>query len=175
MEIKAILEKPYTEFEKFDFIAEYNHQMGYEIKETDTALEAWGETESELLEGLKKAKYNEATSKAKSFIDSGKALFEFQEGKHIEATDGNIGKLTAYALAYVTGALQPTDTVPWSTKEDIKIELTQNDISTILSGLGAIQANIWTNKFEYYVNLIENATTVDEVKAIEIDYSKEEK
>ena len=48
MEIKAILEKPYTEEERLNFIIEYNHNLGYEIKEAENALEAWGYTEEEL-------------------------------------------------------------------------------------------------------------------------------
>lgn len=47
MEIKATLNKPYTEDERADFIVEQNHQNGYEIKETEEALEAWGLTEEE--------------------------------------------------------------------------------------------------------------------------------
>ena len=47
MEIKNTLQKPYTEGEKLDFIVENNHKNGYEIKETDEALEAWGYTEEE--------------------------------------------------------------------------------------------------------------------------------
>lgn len=47
MEIKAILDKPYTEKERADFIVANNHTLGYEIKETETALEAWGYTEEE--------------------------------------------------------------------------------------------------------------------------------
>ena len=47
MEIKATLNKPYTEKQRADFIVENNHQYGYEIKETETALEAWGLTEEE--------------------------------------------------------------------------------------------------------------------------------
>ena len=48
MEIKAELLKPYTENERMDFIVQYNHNLGYEIKETETALEALGYTEEEL-------------------------------------------------------------------------------------------------------------------------------
>ena len=48
MEIKAILEKPYTEQERLNFIIEYNHNLGYEIKEAENALEAWGYTQEEL-------------------------------------------------------------------------------------------------------------------------------
>ena len=48
MEIKAILEKPYTENEKLNFIVEYSHNLGYEIRETEEAIQAWGYTEEEL-------------------------------------------------------------------------------------------------------------------------------
>lgn len=47
MEIKATLNKPYTEKQRVDFIVENNHQQGYEIRETETALEAWGLTAEE--------------------------------------------------------------------------------------------------------------------------------
>lgn len=47
MEIKATLNKPYTDRERADFIVANNHTLGYEIKETDEALEAWGLTEEE--------------------------------------------------------------------------------------------------------------------------------
>ena len=47
MEIKAALKKPYSNNEKMDFIVEQNHNNGYEIRETETALEAWGYTEEE--------------------------------------------------------------------------------------------------------------------------------
>lgn len=50
MEIKAQLNKPYTENQRNDFIVEQNHNLGYEIRETETALEAWGYTEEEIKE-----------------------------------------------------------------------------------------------------------------------------
>lgn len=48
MEIKTSLNKPFTEKEKIDFIVQQNHNLGYNIVETDTALEAWGKTEEEI-------------------------------------------------------------------------------------------------------------------------------
>lgn len=48
MEIKAILQKPYTDNERMDFIVQYNHGMGYVIEETETELQALGYTEEEL-------------------------------------------------------------------------------------------------------------------------------
>lgn len=48
MELKTKLIKPYTEEQKLNFIVEQNHNNGYEIRETKTALEAWGYTTEEL-------------------------------------------------------------------------------------------------------------------------------
>ena len=38
MEIKATLNKPYTDKQRADFIVENNHNKGYEIQETEEAL-----------------------------------------------------------------------------------------------------------------------------------------
>ena len=48
MELKTKLIKPYTEEQKLNFIVEQNHNKGYEIRETETALEALGYTTEEL-------------------------------------------------------------------------------------------------------------------------------
>lgn len=155
---------------------------GSEIKETERPL-VQGDGEyiyadtpeyiAKQLDEAKQAKYNEANAGAKFFLESGNALFEFAEGKHIEATDGNIAKLTAYALAFVTGQLQPTDTVVWNTKEDETVELNQEQIVTIINGLGTVQALVWSVQFPQYVQAIETAETVEEVEAIEIIYTSE--
>ncbi len=50
MEIKSSLEKPYEEEDRLEFIVSQNHRLGYEIRETETALEAWGYTQEELEE-----------------------------------------------------------------------------------------------------------------------------
>lgn len=47
MEIKAKLIKPYTEEDRCNFIIKQNYELGYEIKETEKQLEAWGYTEEE--------------------------------------------------------------------------------------------------------------------------------
>ena len=162
MEIKAKLDKPYTELERMDFIVENNHLKGYEIKETEIALEAWGYTEEELLEQAKEQKYGEANTKAHEYQEGGFAL--------IEATDGNIAKMTAYALAFVTGQLQPEDKVVWNTKEDETVELTQIQIAQIIAGLGRVQANVWAAEFPMYIQAIKEAETIEDVEAIVIEY-----
>lgn len=47
MEIKAILQKPYTEDERIDFLVTYNHNQNLIIKETEKELQALGYTEAE--------------------------------------------------------------------------------------------------------------------------------
>ena len=125
------------------------------------------------LQEAKQVKYNEANKGAADYIASGEALYEFDTDKHIEATDGNIGKFSAYALGYVTGQLQPTDTVVWNTKEDETVLLTAEQVSAILFGLGQVQAQVWAVKFPYYLQLLEAAETIEEVEAITIDYSQD--
>ena len=48
MEIKAQLDKPYTDSQRLDFTVTYNHNQGYEIRETETSLQAWGYTQEEI-------------------------------------------------------------------------------------------------------------------------------
>ena len=48
MEIKAILNKPYTENERINFIVEQNHKLGYIIEEQEDKLVALGYTAEEL-------------------------------------------------------------------------------------------------------------------------------
>lgn len=50
MEIKAVLQKPFEENERKDFIVTYNHNQGYKINETETELQALGYTEEEIAE-----------------------------------------------------------------------------------------------------------------------------
>jgi len=128
-------------------------------------------SEEQKLQDAKTNKYNEANRGAKLHIEEGKALYELTPTRHIEATDGNIGKFTSFAFGYISGEI--TSTVTWNTKEDENIELNQQEVQQILTGLNAIQTQVWTVKFPYYKNLIDNAQTVAEVEAIEIDYDNE--
>ena len=63
MEIKATLQKPYTENQRIDFIVANNHQQGYEIQEAETELQAWGYTQEELDEQAKQRKIAEINEK----------------------------------------------------------------------------------------------------------------
>ena len=119
------------------------------------------------LQLAKQSKYQEANSKANDYLQSGEALFEFEPDKHIEETDGNIAKMNAYLTGLQAGAFKE---VTWVSKEDEILTLNTEDVTTILLGLGQVQADIWSNQFLAYKNAIDEATTVEEVNAIEISY-----
>ena len=130
-------------------------------------------TDEEKLKEAKDAKFQEANLKAFQYLESGEAVFEFEEGKSIEATDGNIAKL---GLALVNFILQQdyTSTIEWNTKENENVQLNASQLQVIVAGLQAIQAEVWTIKFPAYNTQIEEAQTVEDVEAIIIDYSETE-
>ena len=172
----------------------------YELLEGDIVVDNTAAYEAEQLALAKEAKYKEANEGARAYLESGEALFAVEpygaaqelsledgagsdgaaltpsqgggEVYHIEATDGNIGKLTAYALGFITGQLGAEDVVYWNTKEDETIALTQTKLSEVLMGLGQVQAQVWNAKFPAYLAQIEAAATAEAVRAIEIDYSQ---
>ena len=114
-------------------------------------------------------KYQEALQGAKEYIEN-EAVYQFDANNSIEATDGNIGKMTAYALGFQTGTIEA---VYWTSKEDNVLTLNAEDVLRILTGLGEIQSVIWNVKFVAYKNQIETALTIEEIEAIVIDYGAE--
>ena len=69
MEIKAELKQPYTDKQRMDFIVQQNHKNGYEIRETETELQAWGKTEVEIQEQLQKQRNQEIDEKVKELYN----------------------------------------------------------------------------------------------------------
>lgn len=68
MEVKAILQKPYTESQRTGFVVKYNHQLGYVIEETKTELQALWYTEEELKE-QEKERIQELSMTRSDFFD----------------------------------------------------------------------------------------------------------
>lgn len=118
------------------------------------------------LQQAKQNKYNEALNGATDFINF-EALYQFDAVNHIEATDGNIAKFTAYALGFSAGTLEY---VYWTSKEDNVIQLDANDVQTILTGLGEIQSDVWNIQFVAYKTAIEAATSLQDIERIVIHY-----
>lgn len=159
------INKPYTDIQRADFIVENNHLKGYEIKETETALEAWGMDEKDLLEQAKREKKDEALSKAYDFEENGtvehkNCIFEMSLKNRDNLRD-TVEALTAIGQSETT----------WNDKNDNLVVLTLEDIQYIRLNLilGRIQ-RLWITQYPEYLTAIEQATTVEEVENIEVNY-----
>ena len=114
----------------------------------------------------KEDKLKEILIKANNFIAT-EATYRYDENNTIEATDGNIGKLTAFALGFQAGMFE---SVEWTSKEDNVLTLNADDCLRVLTGLGAIQSDVWNVQYISYKAQIEEATTIKEVEEIEVHY-----
>lgn len=168
MEIKATLQKPYTEEEYANFIVEQNHQQGYEIRETEIELQAWGFDDTELLKNLKKGKYNENDTKADLKRHSQEFSITLQDKECVfdtkEQTQSDL--LTAFAVCSATGVY-----TGWVCNNGVVIDLTLEDLVQIQNEFKNL-SNVYP-KWNEYKTRIDNAQTIEEVEAIIIDYEVE--
>lgn len=94
MEIKATLKKPYTEEQRIDFIVSENHQKGYEIKETQEALEAWGYTEEEKAEQEKEQRRKELLAQLDAIdLKTIRSIRAIQAGAATKADEERLAEL----------------------------------------------------------------------------------
>ena len=112
-------------------------------------------------------KSKEALNKANHYI-ANVALYEFEEGKHIEASTENVAKLTSFLLGLQQGIYKE---IIWVTKEDEEVSLNLEQVIAILQGIAQVQSEIWVLKYKAFINEINNAETTDEIRAIVIDYT----
>ena len=102
MEIKATLNKPYSDRQRADFIVENNHQKGYEIKETKTSLEAWGltdeEQEEQALENRKKSMRELRNKYLVDYVDPYQLVIRW--GTLTETEQGYLVDYRQYLLDY---------------------------------------------------------------------------
>lgn len=73
MEIKAILQNPYTERERLSFIVEQNHKLGYTIEEQTDKIVALGKTQEEIAKEQEE-RFNHLTCTALDLITFIKSL-----------------------------------------------------------------------------------------------------
>jgi hypothetical protein len=98
MEIKNKLNKPYTDKQRIDFIVSENHTKGYEIKETETALEAWGLTAEEIAEKEKQARKQELMAQLDQLdLKAIRSMRAIQAGTSTQADIDKLAELEAQA------------------------------------------------------------------------------
>ena len=98
MELKDTLPKPYTNRQRVDFIVMNNHDCGYEIRETELALEAWGYTEEEIAEQQKQAQIAHLKSLLSQLdLQAIRALRAIRVGTGTEEDTAKLAELEAQA------------------------------------------------------------------------------
>lgn len=175
--------KPYTKDERARFICD-NGDMRFE--ETETALFALepneiivdGEPavnpdyEQEQLEKAKNLKLQENDDKANTALNhtftipvgEERMLCEFI---YNEKTERN---LNSSAIGFLAGQFE---TKQWTDEQGTTVELTAEDVATVLLTFNDFANAIWAKWGDYYKE-IELAETLEEAEAINISYTGEE-
>jgi len=165
MEIKATLQKPHTDIKRADFIVTQCHINGYILKETDTELQAWGKTQAEIFEQKKAYKYIEN----QNCLDEARVNHIFTvilQGYEctFDTKDKTQADLNSAMLSANAG--YPWK---WTTNNKIKIDLQVEDIIIITNSFQSL-VNDDIDKWTYYETKIDEATTLEELEEIVINY-----
>lgn len=167
MEVKIRLNKPYTEKQKLDFIVEYNHRHSFQIIETETALEAWGNTEQEELEQAKNTKYEENDERAKKARISQEFTVTLNNVELLFDTKRETQQDLMTAKDFLSAGIEQYD---WWDNNGTHYAFTSVDEIITISSIFMEKANIYPI-WSYYKNLIDNAETKQELEAIDINYN----
>lgn len=88
MEIKAKLNKPYTDKQRMDFIVEYNHNNGFEIQETEeTLLAVYNEPPAptnEEIQQIRKQLFTEQADPIKYDYDEACAIYGISSSQALQ-------------------------------------------------------------------------------------------
>lgn len=162
MEIKETLTKPYTEQERIEFIVENNHNNGYEIRETDTELQAWGSDSNELFEQAKADKIALNDELRDTALSSG---VTYQNVLFDSDTDQKVN-----LLATVSNMVE-TDTILWYGMDNKGLLCTKADLMAIGGLITELHSFCW-NMNAHIKEQIEGAETIEELERIEISYDR---
>ncbi|WP_086254436.1 DUF4376 domain-containing protein [Campylobacter vicugnae] len=160
MEIKAVLKKPYTDEERIEFIVNNNHNNGYQINETDTELQALGRNDLEIAKSNKLDELSE--------LKATKLLTLNYEGNEYQIdSDSKInisGKVSQILLATSSG--QDTGAINWITKDNKIVSFSKEEFMAFGVAVAAHTESV-IFKHDQLRTAVNNATSIDEIKAIE--------
>lgn len=164
MELKEILKKPYTDKQCADFIVKNNHQKGYEIKETETELQAWGADDNDLLEQAKQDKIALNDELRDNALLGG---ITYNDVLFDSDTDQKINLLSTVET------LTDEDTIVWYGMNNEPLLCNKEDLYNIGYLIKELTTYCWTHNAEIK-QAIQSAETMEELEAIEINYNREE-
>lgn len=74
-------------------------------------------------------------------------------------------------LQFYVPNMSDTDTVIWFGKDNQPLECTREDLMAIGGLIGSLTVQVWSVQNPAYIEAINNATTMEELNAINIDYN----
>ena len=166
MEIKATLNKPYTKEQKIKFIISQNHNNGFEIRETDTSLEAWGKSFDEEFEKLKQLKLEENDKKSKLARTQQEFSLKINETELFFDTTRETQQDLTTAKDFLSSGAEKYD---WWDNKGTYFAFTNVEQILQVSIAFMEKANIYSI-WAYFKKLIDNAQTKEELESIDINY-----
>lgn len=164
MEIKEILKKPYTEQERIEFIVDNNHNLGYEIRETETELQAWGNDENDKFQIAKENKILLNDELRDSALLGG---VTYQNVLFDSDTDQKVNLLAT------VGMMSDEDTITWYGMDNQGLLCTKADLMAIGGLITELHSYCWGMN-AYIKEQISEAQTMEELDNIEINYDRDD-
>ncbi len=148
-------------------IAPNNYYVTIEPASNRTYGKVNKQFESEQLKSAKGSLKQEALIQAKTAISNG--TIQLADGIEIETDTSTIIDLNTALTVMKDKGLE---TYFWIDKNDNAVELTETDINDIIINIGVKKNFIWNTYFNILTE-IDKAKTVDEVKAIKVNYTQD--
>lgn len=162
MELKNKLNKPYTEQERIEFIVRNNHNNGYEIRETETELQAWGNDENDKFLIAKENKILLNDELRDMALMSGVV---YKDVLFDSDTDQKVNLLATVSI------LPDGDSIVWYGMDNNGLLCDKEDLMNIGYLITQLHTYCWTHNAEIK-QAIEQSTTLEELERIEINYDQ---
>ena len=170
------LEKPYTDIQRADFVCEHQGLNYYEDDNCiimylnsesviDGVVTDISQTPEYIAEELKKAKevkLQENITKRDEYLLAGVV---YKDVLFDSDTDQKIN------LQFYIPNMNDTDTVIWFGKDNQQLECTKEDLLAIGGLIGSLTNKVWSVQNPAYIEQINNAKTIEELNAININYN----
>lgn len=166
MIVVAELKKPCSDKERADFIVENNHHKGYQIKETETKIQALDYDDSEKFENVKNAKLAELTAitaKYDNQLVNTDMIIKSSLGFTINAdlrSQNNLRGLIAVGV----------EPVNFVTADNSVQSLTLEQLNVLLKEAIKNGENLYKTKWSLRDRIL-NSLSVEELNAIEIKFN----
>lgn len=156
-----------TDLQRLQYTVTLSEYSELEIKETERPIInfEFADTPEYIAEELAKAKEAKMQENATKRDEHLLAGVVYKDVLFDSDTDQKIN-----LQSYVPN-MSDTDTVIWLGKDNQPLECTKEDLMAIGGLIRGLTVQVWSVKNPAYVEAINNATTMEELNAINIDYN----